>query len=353
MIRIDRPIFTHPPFTIHQRLLADDVGESLQWWLTDTQVNDFWVRTGGGEGIKIGIVDTGIDEEHRQSGDLTQVVADAKDFTGSRHGWRDQHGHGTHVAGIIAAGFGNRQGVAGLAHKAKLYCAKGLGDSGSGSDSEVSNAIFWCIEQGCHIINLSLGSPVPSQRIKNAVEDAHDSGVIVLAAAGNAGGEDNVGYPAKYDTCFAVGAIDRTKRIARFSDSGLEVDGVGYGVKMLSCYQNGEYAVLSGTSMATPHLAGFVANRMSAELKHTGSLKTSSLAKLINLFRATSQDLGDSGHDPEYGHGFPITDKLFSLGLEDGGDGDQPIDDGSGFQIGPFIIHSPSQPDGLLSVHMT
>lgn len=238
-----------PPYVTHQRLMESQLGEELPWSLTDYGIPaGCWDKGVTGTSVVVGVVDTGVDQAHKELGDLKGRVVDVQDFSGSRFGWRDVVGHGTHVAGTIAAAFRNGIGVAGVAPEANLYIAKALNDNGNGTEDSIASAIRWLVSCGCQIINLSLGSPQPSLVIRAAVDDAARQGSLVVVAAGNSSGD--VGYPAKWPSCLAVTAFDRNRVLAPFSCFGPEVDIGAPGVEILSTYLNGTYGLLSGTCLA-------------------------------------------------------------------------------------------------------
>lgn len=325
-----------PPITIHDRYAPSAVralGEQVPYSVAEYGLPSLWSATGAGEGVYVGIVDTGIDTEHVNGPELRTAVEAAQDFTGSPHGAGDRHGHGTHVAGIVAARQ-NAVGTVGVAPQAKVLVAKALGDNGSGSDQSVANAVHWLCDMEAHVINLSLGSPQLSQLIREAVRRAHREGRLVFAAAGNDGAADGVDYPGALRETVAVGAVDRSRQLARFSDRGPQVDLVAPGVRIFSTYQNGGYATLSGTSMATPWMAGLAACRLSAEMLVSVDGKpwtrnTADFLKLLALPGAVD-DLGQGGRDPEYGRGLPVPAKLLAVDPP-GGDTpppqDKPADD--------------------------
>lgn len=254
--------------------------------------------TGNGKGIKVGVVDTGVDETHRR-GDLAGVV-EAKDFTRSRSGWRDLAGHGSHVAGMIGAK-ADGKGIEGIASDCDLYIAKGLGDRGFGSESEIANAIDWLIEKDVDIINLSLGGGY-SQRIENAIIRADKAGILVFAALGNDGPNGRAGHPGNSRYTLGIAALDYNLQLARFSSRSNVADLSGYGVDVFSCVSGGRYAAYSGTSMATPDQAGLAA----LVLGHQRALGNdlSSSAKYLAFIKKYIKDLGPQGRDTGYGFGF-------------------------------------------------
>ena len=331
--------FRLPPFIIHRRLSSQDVaGERLPYNLTAHGFPDLWDFTGAGEGIRIAIGDTGVDQIHREDGDLVDQLLDVVDFTGSRVGTDDPHGHGTHTTGTILAQYRNQHGIAGVAHRAKGYHGKCLADDGYGSDEQIALFIRWAADVGCHLISLSLGGPHPSRTQKDAIEYAYANGVVgIICAAGNEG-RAGVGYPGAYidPPTYATGAVDEQNQIADFSSRGDQVNGVGPGVRIRSTYKNGRFAELSGTSMACPWIAGVVANRLSAELQHAGSIQTDSPEALIALMSRSSIDLGRSGRDPEYGSGLLDANTFCRVGLDD----DTPDDDPGGITLGKIRIRA-------------
>ncbi len=245
----------------------------------------------GGAGVKVAVIDTGIDCTHP---DLSPNCVWAANFVkGSKK--TDEFGHGTHVAGIIAAR-DNGFGVIGVAPEATLYAVKVLDANGSGSWSAVASGIVWAVQNGMHVINMSLGGTSSSQAVADAVTAAWNAGILIVSAAGNSGCCDTVLYPAKYPETMAVAAVDQNDQRATFSSTGPELDVAAPGVAILSTVPTGScklcdpsgYRTLSGTSMATPHVAG------------TGALLISrgfTAAQAWAQMRATAKDLGSAGFD--------------------------------------------------------
>jgi subtilisin family serine protease len=155
----------------------------------------------------------------------------------------------------------------------KLYYAKVLGDNGSGSFVSVAKGIDWCVEQGAHIINMSLGGRTPSAAMKTAIDNALKTSIVVAAVGNDGTGDvDNIGYPAKLDNVLAVGSIDQTFKVSYFSSSGTEGDIVAPGSSILSTWTDQSYRVLSGTSMATPYVSGLIALYLEAYPEHNTEL---------------------------------------------------------------------------------
>lgn len=325
-----------PPITRHRLVSPSEVGERVGWQVSDYGFDQRWNDTFAGDGILAGVIDTGLDEQHVMQGDLQNQIVDAKDFSRSRRGVLDLQGHGTHVSGIIAAVWSNNRGIAGTAPRAKIIMAKALGDDGSGDDRSVAAAIVWLVERGCHVINLSLGSAQPSQALREACAYAASRGVILVCATGNDGSRDGVDYPAAYNTTIGVGAIDRRKQLATFSDQGPQCDLVAPGVRILSTYLNGGYGELSGTSMATPWFVGLVCNLLSYELHRQGAIRTKTAADLLALVAQSSEDLGPPGHDTQYGRGVPLPLKLLQPATPT-----DPTDPAQPYRIGEHEIFYP------------
>ncbi|WP_374709330.1 S8 family peptidase [Desmospora profundinema] len=247
------------------------------------QVHSTGVR---GQGVKVAVLDTGIDYNHE---DLN--VRGGASFVGGNY--MDRNGHGTHVAGTIAA-VDNSIGVIGVAPDAELYAVKVLSDSGSGSYSGIAQGIEWAIDNGMDVINMSLGGSSSSSVLQSAVQRAYNSGIVVVAAAGNSGaGTDTVGYPAKYPEAIAVAAVDSNNQRASFSSTGPSVELSAPGVNVLSTIPRNRYSSYSGTSMASPHVAGVAVLVKSAN----PSLSNVQIREAMN---ATAIPLGASN---QYGNG--------------------------------------------------
>ncbi len=243
-------------------------GAVSQWAWSVIQAYQAWdILTGTGS-IRVAIVDTGVANSHE---DLPTLVAQ-KDFVNNDNSADDDNGHGTHVAGTIGALTNNSKGVAGLNWNVGLMAAKVLDRTGSGTYASVANGIVWAADNGAKAINLSLGGSFASSTLKAAVDYAWNKGAVLACAAGNSGSAAKT-YPAAYPNCIAVAATDETDTKASFSNFGAKwVDVAAPGVHILSTlpqtagfYLNTQYGFhtgydsLSGTSMATPHVAGLAA----------------------------------------------------------------------------------------------
>lgn len=210
-----------------------------------------------GLGVKVAVLDTGIDRSHE---DLT--VAGGHTTVDTTDWGFDGNGHGTHVAGTIAA-LDNALGVVGVSPNVSLYAVKVLNDSGSGTWESVAAGIEWAVTNNIHVINMSLGGSSHSQTLQDACDAAYAGGLLLVSSAGNSGNRsgkgDNVGYPARYASVIAVAASDSSDKRASFSSTGPDVELIAPGVSVLSTLPGNKYGSYSGTSMASPHVAGVAA----------------------------------------------------------------------------------------------
>jgi subtilisin family serine protease len=319
----DEPIFRLPPLRVEHTLAA--LAETVDWGLSLLGVPEAW-RISRGDGVTVAVLDTGIDEDHP---DFGEAVVAARDFTGSRHGPIDRHGHGTHVAGTIAARQ-NDVGVIGVAPQCRLLVAKVLSDDGAGSTDSVARGVDWAVEQGADVLSLSLGSPRASRPIELAIERAVSAGRLVICAAGNDGRQAGVNFPGRLASTVAVAAVDRHGRVAAFSSRGPEVDIAAPGEDVLSTFLDGGYARLSGTSMATPFVAGVAALVLAKHRRAGGATPVGSQRELLEHLRRTATDAGPRGHDPAYGWGIVNPASLLAA---------NEASDAARFEIGPIEVN--------------
>ena len=245
----------------------------------DIDALEAWEVTQGSSAVKIAILDTGIDQDHE---DLADKIIANRNFTNSST-VDDLAGHGTHVAGIAAAITNNdSKGIAGIAINSVLLNGKVLNDSGIGYNSWIANGINWAVAQGAKVINLSLGGSGYSLTVENAVKNAWNNGSIIVAAAGN-NGNSSPFYPAYYSNCIAVAATDQNDAKASFSNYGSWVDIAAPGVNIISTYPvhpyTNYYAYASGTSMASPIVAGVAALVWASEYSTNNSSVRSRIRK--------------------------------------------------------------------------
>ncbi len=252
-----------------------------------------------GAGIKVAIIDTGIDCSHP---DLAANCRGGYDFVNGDDDPMDDHSHGTHVAGIIAAR-DDAAGVVGVAPDAELYALKILDASGSGDDSDLIAAMEWAITHSVQVVNLSLGTSAdPGFLVRQVFDKAATAGIVTVAAAGNSDFfgliGDTVQWPARYESVIAVGATDSADSLAYYSSTGPEVELAAPGNSIYSTVLNGQWASKSGTSMAAPHVAGTAALILAA-----------GYADVRGRLAAAADDLGLPGRDTWYGYGLVDADE--------------------------------------------
>lgn len=253
-----------------------------------------------GAGIRVAVLDTGIDYTHLQ---LAPNYFGGYDFVNNDSDPWDDNYHGTHVAGIIAAVKDGSKAV-GVSPAADLYGVKVLDSNGAGYWSWVISGIDWCVNNNMDVVNLSLGSDIdPGSTAKAAFDNAYASGLLIVASAGNAGeGTNTVSYPARYDSVIAVGATTSLDERSSFSSTGPTVELAAPGTSIYSTYPGNRYALLSGTSMASPHVAGVAALVLNA-----GILDFNNNGRRNDdvrwLLQETAEDLGVAGRDNSFGFG--------------------------------------------------
>jgi len=231
---------------------VDPAEKEIPWGVKRVNAAGAWAFTSG-KGVKVAVVDTGIDFRHpdlapNYKGGWNAIVSTATPL--------DDQGHGTHVSGTIAA-VKDLKGVVGVAPSVDLYGVKVLDKNGSGQYSWVVAGIEWAVMNGMDVINMSLGGGSGTEALKAIMKKSKEMGVAVVCAAGNDSGPVN--YPAKYPEAIAVSASDSSDKIAYFSSRGPEIVVIAPGVNVYSTRKGGGYTTMSGTSMACPHTAGLAA----------------------------------------------------------------------------------------------
>jgi subtilisin family serine protease len=250
-----------------------------------------------GSGVKVAILDSGIDYSHP---DLNDNYQGGYDYVNNDKDPMDDNGHGTHCAGIVAAedNEDNGEGVVGVAPEAHLYAVKVLNSDGNGYLSDVIAGIQWSVKNGMQVISMSLGGDTYSRSLHKACDRAYDKDIVIVAAAGNEyQGPDTVSYPAKYDSVIAVAATDCDNNRASFSSTGPAVELAAPGVDVTSTWLDEQYAIAEGTSMACPHVAG------------TAALVIAAGGDVRKCLQDTADDLGTTGKDDLYGYGLVNADE--------------------------------------------
>ncbi|CAN2252311.1 serine protease Isp [Bacillus vallismortis] len=249
------------PYVTNEQIM--DVNE-LPEGIKVIKAPEMWAKGVKGKDVKIAVLDTGCDTSHP---DLKSQIIGGKNFTDDDGGKEDvisdYNGHGTHVAGTIAANDSNG-GIAGVAPEASLLIVKVLGGAnGSGQYEWIINGINYAVEQKVDIISMSLGGPSDVPELKEAVKNAVKNGVLVVCAAGNEGDgnerTEELSYPAAYNEVIAVGSVSIARELSEFSNANKEIDLVAPGEQILSTLPNKKYGKLTGTSMAAPHVSGALA----------------------------------------------------------------------------------------------
>ncbi len=261
----------------------------IPWGVSRVKAPMCWEATKG-KGIYVAVLDTGIWPHDDLQGNLLGGIS----FVPGES-WQDGNGHGTHVAGTIAAAM-NNFGVVGVAPSAYLYAIKVLSNGGSGQWSWLMSGLYWMRKYyGCtfDVANMSLGADSAPSSLETYIDYAAEN-TLLVCAAGNSGGP--VGYPAKYAKCLAVSALKSDNTLPPWSCRGPEVELCAPGVDILSTLPGNKYGTLSGTSMAAPHVSG-------AAALCRGTHRGMDMDHIRNILKSTANDLGNPGKDDNYGYG--------------------------------------------------
>jgi subtilisin family serine protease len=327
--------FYLPPWTA--QAVPTALAEISDWSIDYLGIQELW-KQNAGEGVRVLILDTGVDTSHS---DLK--IEEARDFTGSLFGGSDRNGHGTWCCGMVGAIVGNNTGVRGIAHKATIFSGKVLGDDGSGTDQTIARGMQWALQLDVHIISLSLGGPRMSEGLHDLFKQfVSKKQRFIFAAAGNQGTPNSINYPAIWPECICVAAHDKHGVRAPFSSRGDRIDISAPGVDMISTVPNQGYAKMSGTSMACPTTAAIGALVLSKDLKMAGNgMKLDTTEDMRELLLKTAIDKGKPGPDDEYGPGLLNPGKVL--------EGLLPIMPppsklpGMEFKFGKSLIHIPAR----------
>lgn len=228
--------------------------QGIPWGVQAIRAPSAW-RTTTGHRIKIGVIDTGVDFSHP---DLRHSLARGINLLTRSMLPHDDNGHGTHIAGTIAAA--NRlHGMIGVAPRAVIHPVKAFDHQGSAYVSDIILGIEWCVRNRMDVVNMSFGMKTRSKALLAAVQNAYQAGVIIVASSGNDGKRRAVDYPARFPQTLSVGATNKHRRIASFSNRSSLVDIYAPGERIMSAWLRGKYNEMSGTSMATSHVSGAIA----------------------------------------------------------------------------------------------
>lgn len=277
--------------------------DTIPWGVDRIDAELVWPLGNTGSGVKVAILDTGIDYTHP---DLNDNYQGGYDYVNGDPDPMDDEGHGTHVAGIVAAE-ADGNGVIGVAPDAGLISIKVLDSSGNGYISDLIAGIQFAVDNDADIINMSLGTNSHFQALQDACDSAYNNyNTVLVAAAGNDGflPGDTVDYPAAYGSVIAVGATDNTDSLAVWSSKGPDLDIVAPGVFIFSTYLGGGYANMGGTSMASPHVAGTAALIIASGINGAADVR--------QTLTESADDLGAPGYDELYGWG--LVDAYEALG---------------------------------------
>ncbi|MEG6617159.1 S8 family peptidase [Peptococcaceae bacterium 1198_IL3148] len=281
------------PFTLERRwpFFANPwkKDQVIPWGVDRIGANKVW-NYSRGENVRVAVLDSGIDLDHP---DLVKNIKGGINILNQTPIPEDDNGHGTHVAGTIAAE-DNATGVVGVAPAVDIYAVKIIDNNGDGTLADIIKGIDWCIRNRMQIANLSVGTDRQLVSLKVAVTNAYRAGLIMVSAAGNDGINNSVDFPGAYPEVISVGAVDQHNQLAPFSSRGPEVTVIAPGSGIYSTSLNGTFLRLSGTSMATPHVTGLIA----LALKMNPRITTN---KLIEMFKQTCDKLQLTSSEQGFG----------------------------------------------------
>jgi len=287
-------LFAEYNYYIHAALVPDDplYSDTDHYGPRRIQAESAWDITTGSSSVIVAVLDSGIDAMHTE---FSGRLMTGYDFVDDDWEPDDEHGHGTHVTGIIAATGNNATGMAGMDWHARILPLRVLDETGWGTVDDLAAALIYAADQGADVINMSVGGSFQSSTLQQASYYAYRKGAAQFASSGN-GGAGTVLTPANYPWVMAVGATTRIDQRAALSNYGPELDIMAPGVNILSAYLSGGYQSLSGTSFSCPFAAGTAALLASQALFDTPD-------EIYYALRNTALDIGDAGFDNRTGYG--------------------------------------------------
>lgn len=295
------------------------ISARMSWGMELLEVPCYW-RLTKGKGVRIAILDTAIAAEHPN---LKEAVVEAIDCTSENNQDAACNIHGTHCAGIIAGRTTNAASI-GIAPEASIYSARVVDNQGDCSVKAFVKAIQWAIEKQVHIISISLACNKEHETMQNAINQAIETGIFVVAAVGNSYTAcEDVDFPARYKGVIAVGAVDKNLNLAAYSIEGKSVDLVAPGKNILSTYPPNVFAAMDGTSTAAPFVAGLLALCLNLYLKkldikhlnELGHLQAGYYKALKNHLLNSTIELGSLGQDKLYGRGLIDPQQLLAVSI--------------------------------------
>ena len=228
--------------------------KGIPWGVKHIQAPRAWSRTTGYR-VKVGVIDTGVDFSHP---DLRHSLERGINLLNRMALPQDDNGHGTHIAGTIAAA-NELQGMIGVAPRSTIYPVKAFDHNGTAYVSDIILGIEWCVLNRIDVVNMSFGMKTRSRSLLSAVANAYRSGVLIVASSGNEGRVGDIDFPAGFPQTIAVGATNRAGRVAKFTNRSHLIDVYAPGERIMSSWLRGKHREMSGTSMATSHVTGAIA----------------------------------------------------------------------------------------------
>ncbi len=268
---------------------------SQQWAVDTIDAPSAWDTTTGSDTVIVGVLDTGLDMGHP---DIDGTWVAGYDIVNDDADPSDDHGHGTHISGIIGAHTNNTTGVASIGHETMLMPVKVLDSSNIGSAADIADGITWAADHGAHILNLSFSSTSDVPAVKDAIDYADAAGLLLIAAVGN-NNSTQPRYPAAYDNVVGVGATDRFDRHFMLSNRGdfVAVSAPGVSIQSTEWRDSGNsYSSRTGTSTAAAHVSAVAALVLAIDDTQTSD-------DVRTILENTGVDLGDPGYDHKFGHG--------------------------------------------------
>ncbi len=328
ILSIEKDVKVKIPVEISRSRRRVPPGQIIPWGILRIKAPDAWNYGYSPSGvIEVAVLDTGIDYDHPDlAGTVVWGISILNGFVSTNPlFYKDYNGHGTHVAGVISA-LNNSFGVVGVAPGIELYAVRVIDNTGSGWVSDIILGIEKALlgpdgildkdgdgivvgdpdDDAAEVISMSFGSPSHVQAFHDVIVMAYNLGVVFVAAAGNESAS-TPDYPAAYPEVIAVGAVDSSDYVAFFSNQGVELTAPG--INILSTYLRNRYAILSGTSMSTPHVSGLVALMQSVHYSIYGTVlpvgteTDTSNTTVRGILHITADDMGSPGYDSDYGYG--------------------------------------------------